>query len=223
MEDPVPAVLARLARSGVSVRWRDGKAVFKAAAEPPADIVALINARKAEVSAFLHPEAVRRRLDAEADVLRAPHPADVSDAHWEVAIRGLRVFLAAGHGAEAERLGWPKDELYAVPPLWSRVDLCGVALAIGDREVVGITAAEIRIKTASGSTLAFYRKPQIDYGLVFRERLKQVGLDASKEEFRLRAIEHTVNVCRANTGLDLDAAKKIVLDAIDKAKETTSS
>jgi hypothetical protein len=70
MEVTVPAVLSRLAQSGVSVHWRDGKAVFKAAAAPPADIVALINARKAEVSAFLNPEAVQRRLHAETDVLQ---------------------------------------------------------------------------------------------------------------------------------------------------------
>ena len=61
MEDSVPAVLARLAQSDVSVQWRDGKAVFKAAAAPPADIVALIDARKADISAFLHPDAVQRR------------------------------------------------------------------------------------------------------------------------------------------------------------------
>jgi hypothetical protein len=61
MADSIPEVLTRLARSGVSVRWRNGRAVFSAAAEPPADIIALIDARKAEVSAFLHPEAVRRR------------------------------------------------------------------------------------------------------------------------------------------------------------------
>ena len=66
MADSVPAVLGRLAQDGVSVQWRDGKAVFKASAEPPSDVVALIDARKAEVSAFLHPDAVQRRLEAEA-------------------------------------------------------------------------------------------------------------------------------------------------------------
>ena len=29
MEDTIPAFLRGLAQSGVSVRWRDGKAVFK--------------------------------------------------------------------------------------------------------------------------------------------------------------------------------------------------
>ena len=28
-------------------------------------------------------------------------PPDVKDAHWEAALRGLKVFLEAGHGAEA--------------------------------------------------------------------------------------------------------------------------
>jgi hypothetical protein len=160
MADSIPAVLAQLAQSGVSVRWRDGKAVFKAAAAPPADIVTLIDARKAEVSAFLHPEAVQCRLDAEAEVLRAQQPPDVTAPQWEAALRGLRSFIELGHADEALRLGWPRDELYAVPPLWSRVDLCGAALAVGDREIVNITSTEIRIKTASGATLGIYRRPQ---------------------------------------------------------------
>ena len=58
MEGAVSAVLTRLAQCGVSVRWRDGKAVFRAEAAPPAAIVALIEARKAAISAFLHPDAV---------------------------------------------------------------------------------------------------------------------------------------------------------------------
>jgi hypothetical protein len=155
MEETIPAVLAQLAQSGVSVRWRDSKAVFRAAAAPPTGIVALINARKAEVSAFLNPEAVQRRFDAEAEVLRAPRPPDVSDGHWEVALRGLRSFIELGYAAEAERLGWPRDELYAVPPLWSRVDLCGCALLIGDREVVNVSSTEIPDQDCLGRDVGF--------------------------------------------------------------------
>jgi hypothetical protein len=74
-------------------------------------------------------------------------PPDVSDAHWETAVQGLHAFLASGHGAEAEALGWPRDELYRVPELWSQIWLCGVALLIGDAVVTSVTATEIRIKT----------------------------------------------------------------------------
>jgi hypothetical protein len=145
-------------------------------------------------------------------------PPDVKDAHWEAALRGLKAFLEAGHGAEALRLGWPKDELYAVPLLWSRIDSCGAALLIGDREIVNITSAEIRIKAASGSTLAFYRKPQVDYGVAYCARLKMVGDDAYKEEFQLRALEATVSLYRSNhPGVDIDAAKAAVVAAIKKA------
>ena len=115
-------------------------------------------------------------------------PPDVKDAHWEAALRGLKAFLEAGHGAEALRLGWPKDELYAVPLLWSRI-IVRPALLIGDREIVNITSAEIRIKAASGSTLAFYRKPAVDYGVAYRARIKELGDDGLKEEPRLRAFE----------------------------------
>ena len=69
-------------------------------------------------------------------------PHDVNDAQWDVAMRGLRTFLATGRADEALRLGWTKDELFRVPPVWARVDLCGAALLIGDREVVEVTPAE---------------------------------------------------------------------------------
>jgi excisionase family DNA binding protein len=59
-----------------------------------------------------------------------------------------------------------------------------------------------------------------DFAAIYRERIKLVGGDPGQEEPRLRAIEFTVNACRANTGLDLEQAKRIVLAAI--AKETTS-
>ena len=147
-------------------------------------------------------------------------PPDVRGADWQAAMDGLWVFLAAGHGAEAERLGWPKDELYAVPPLWSRGDLCGAALLIGDREVIGITPNEIRIKTSSGATPAFYRKPQVDYGVAYRARLKTAGEDSTREEVQLRALEAVVNLYQANhPDADIDAAKAAVLAAIAKPKE----
>jgi hypothetical protein len=229
MADSIPSVLCRLARDGVSVQWRDGKAVFKATAEPPANIVALIDARKADVSAFLHPDAVQRRLDAEADPLLAPCPADLdaSDIHidddveirvhvrWKAALRGLRAFLANGYGDEAERLGWPRNELYAVPPVWARVDLCGAALLVGDCEVVEVTAKAIRIRTASGAIQAFYRRPEIDYGLVFSERRRLLVRDVDEDEAWCRAFEHTVAFCRSHTGLDLESAKNMVLSAIN--------
>jgi hypothetical protein len=216
MEASIPAVLGKLAQSGVSVQWRDGKAVFKAAAAPSADIVALIDARKAEISVFLHPEAVQRRLDADADVLRAEPPPDVDAARWEIAQTGLRAFIAAGHGAEAERLGWPKDELYAAPPLWARVDLCGAGLLIGDREVVAVTADRIQIKSASGAILSFYRKPEVDYRLVYETRRKALVLNLGADEAHFRAVDFAINFCRQHSGVDLEEAKKQVWGAIAK-------
>ena len=226
-EVTIPAVLVRLAQSGVSVRRRDDKAVFRAAAAPPSDIVALIEARKADISTFLCPEAVQRRLDAEAEVLQAPCPPDVSDDRWETALDGLRAFIAAGYGAEAERLGWPRDELYGVPRLWSQIHLCCAGLAVGDRTVTEITSEAIAILTSSGAVQRIYRKPAIDYGVMFEARLKHIrgNYADGAEEPRLRAIEHTVNAYRQNhPGVTIEEAKAEVLAAIKRSstKETTA-
>ena len=56
--------------------------------------------------------------------------------------------------------------------------------------------------------------PEPDYRALYDARLKLFGDDACKEEFQLRAIEHAVNVYRAQTGVGIDAAKCAVLEAI---------
>jgi hypothetical protein len=210
----ISAVLSRLAQSGVSVRWRDGKAVFSAPTEPPSDVVVLIDAHKGEISDFLRPEAVQRRLDLEADLLRAPCPPDVDDGRWEAALRGLRSFLTNGHGAEAEALGWLRDELYVVPPMWSRVDLCGVALLIGDATVTEITPTAIRIKTASGAPQALYKRPEFDIALAYSARIKSLGDDGLKHEPRLRAVEAVVLSYQTHRNCSFEEAKRVVLAAI---------
>ena len=216
MEGSIPAVLGQLGQHGVSVQWRDGKAVFRAAAAPPADIVALIGARKTDISSFLHPDAVQRRLDVEAEVLRAPRPPDVNGDRWATALDGLRAFIGNGYADEALRLGWSKNELFRVPELWSQIHLCGVGLLVGNREVVSVTPTEIRIKTSSG-TLAFYRETEIDYGVAYRARIKQIGDDALNEENRLRALEAVVNLFRTHhPDASIDEAKTAVLAAITR-------
>ena len=148
-------------------------------------------------------------------------PPDVSNHQWQVAQRGLWAFLFSGQAEKAMRLGWPNDALFGVPPVWARAELCGAGLLIEDREVVEISADAIRVKAPSGSVLAFYRKPQPDFGLVYETRLKLIrgNYPADSKEPRLGALEHTVRFCCDQTGADLEQAKKRVLATIAKAKE----
>jgi hypothetical protein len=155
-----------------------------------------------------------RHLPLLCDIEEA-RPPDATDAQWDAAMSGVRAFLASGRADEALRLGWPHDELFAVPPLWANVALCGAALLIGDREVTAVTADKIQIKSESGSILSFYRRPQPDYGLVYRERLKALrGLGGDEPHFR--AFDFTVNFCREHSGCDLEQAKALVRAAIAK-------
>jgi hypothetical protein len=146
-------------------------------------------------------------------------PDDANDAQWDVAMRGLRTFLATGGADEALRLGWTKDELFRVPSLWARGDLCGVGLLIGDREVVEVTSAEIRIKTASGATLAFYRRPEPDLALVYRERVKLLRRDVDEAEARARAYDFAVAFHQGHYGSDLPTAKSAALAAVEEAAQ----
>jgi hypothetical protein len=144
----------------------------------------------------------------------ATRPPDLSDDRWQAAMRGLAAFIAGGWADQAEVAGWARDELFRVPELWSQIHLCGVALLVGDNEVTAVTPNEIRVRTSSGSSQAFYRKPATDFGLVFRERFELIAGSVGAEEGRLRAIEYAVGVYRAQTGVGIDAAKCAVLEAI---------
>ena len=219
-------IIARAAVLGVrlSVNERNGRLHVEGQGDAPKPLLNRVREMRDQLvlaltqGAHARLDLARERHRPLLDDVRWRGPPDVRDADWQVAIDGLWVFLAAGHGDEAERLGWPKDELYAVPPLWSRVDLCGAALLIGDRQVVNITSNEIRIKTASDGTLAFYRRPEVDYAVAYRARIKMAGEDSTREEVQLRALEAVVNLYRSHhPNADVDTAKTAVLAAIKEA------
>ena len=66
-------------------------------------------------------------------------------------MHGLKRFVDDGWSDKAALLGWTGVELYRVPPKWSRIDLTGAALLIGDRQVIAVTEASIVIETPSGA------------------------------------------------------------------------
>jgi hypothetical protein len=178
-----------------------GKVEFRSAAKPPDEMIALTDALEPAIVTVLRPsgdcrsvlDLARERHRPLLESVERRRPLDVGDDRWQEATDGLWVFVASGHGAEAERLGWPSDELYRVPELWSQIHLTGCALLIGDREVVDITVAEIRIKTASGSTLAFRRKPAVDYRLVYETRRKSLIPNLGHDEAHFRALDFAIN------------------------------
>ena len=122
---------------------------------PSAELVAQLKAVKPDLLRIL-----AGRVAARAIINTAEPPSDCSPQRWEVARRGLRRFMKDGWGDQAALLGWTPEELYAVPVVWGRVDLCGAALLIADRRVVAITEATITTVGVTGSHLKFYRAPR---------------------------------------------------------------
>jgi hypothetical protein len=208
-------VLWLLFSRGVSAVW-DGTAVVISPPDSTAD------GAIEELEAVLRPNAdgrsylqrARERHTRFLQEVEAAKPADATGREWRRGIEGLESFLFSGWADEALRLGWSKAELYAIPPLWARVDLCGAGLAIGDRTITEITADAISILTPSGSTLRICRRPAVDYAVAYHARLKMVGEDAGRAEFQLRALEATANLYLANNpGTSIDEAKIAVLAA----------
>ena len=185
------------------------------------DIIATLRRQENEARAKLGLTPLADPLERRRPLLETvedSRPPDVSDNHWQTALRGLRAFLTAGHGDEAERLGRPRDELYRVPERWSQIHLCGAALLIGDSEVIEVTSTEIGLKiTVSGSIQTFRRPPAIDYALIYRSRLKQIAGNyrGDSDEPHFRAVEWAIAEFRRNNpDADLRRASAAVHDAL---------
>jgi hypothetical protein len=78
-------------------------------------------------------------------------------SRWDLAMHGLRRFVADGWGDQAALLGWTKEEFYRVPRLWSQIHLTGAALMIGGQRVIALTEASIVIRAQTGSQLKHRR------------------------------------------------------------------
>ena len=142
--------LAAAESAGVKITL-DGDGLILEADPLPPDIVALLRAVKPDLLRVLASrEAARAALNAAA-------PPDRLPQRWVAAQESLRRFVRDGWCDQAALLGWTTDELYRVPHLWSRVDLTGAALLVGERRIVALTEASIVIETLSGSRLKFRR------------------------------------------------------------------
>ena len=142
--------LAAASAAGISITL-DGDGLILEAPKLPPDVVALLKSVKSDL---LHMLAAR---EAAEEVLSASPPTDCPEKRWREATRGLERFLAEGWGDKAALIGWTSEELYRVPPLWSRIDLTGAALLVGYRRVTAVTADNIVIESRSASQLRFRR------------------------------------------------------------------
>jgi hypothetical protein len=129
----------------------DGLILETQSPELPPDVVEVLKAAKPDL---LH---VLEWREAAKATLAAAAPDDCSEDRWTNAMRGLHRFVVEGWADRAALMGWTKDELYRVPRFWSRVDLTGAALLIGQSRVIAVTEASIVIETQSGLQLKFRR------------------------------------------------------------------
>jgi hypothetical protein len=142
--------LAAASAAGVAVTL-DGDGLILEAPKLPPDVVNLLKSVKPDLLRVLTARKAAR------EALAARPPADCGESHWKPARRGLERFIAEGWGDRAVLLGWTAEELYHLPPLWSRIDLTGAAWLVGFRRVTAVTTDNIVIESRSGSQLKFRR------------------------------------------------------------------
>jgi hypothetical protein len=142
--------LATASAAGVTITL-DGNELILEAPKLPPDVVGLLRGVKADLLRVL---AAR---EAAHTALAAKPPSDCPESQWKPARRGLERFIADRWGDQAALLGWTAEELYRVPPLWSRIDLTGAAWLVGFRRVTAVTADNIVIESRAGSRLKFRR------------------------------------------------------------------
>ena len=70
--------------------------------------------------------------------------------------------LTEGWADKARACGWSDTELFALPPLWSRLDLTGCAWLLGDKKVIEVSAGAITIETERGARQRLRRSPAVN-------------------------------------------------------------
>jgi len=98
--------------------------------------------------------------------LQLKPPAMVPVERWRQCVEDGSKFLAVW-GEQAEALGWTSADLFALhtPPAkphpsysrLSRYDATGLVWALEGRDVIALTAEGAVIRTATGTTLTYYR------------------------------------------------------------------
>ncbi len=133
--------------AGVRVKLQSGRIMIGYKQELSETVVDLLRGNEAALLMILSAR------EAAISKLTTKPPDNCSDAHWAEAMRGLKRFVDAGWTDKAALLGWTAVALYRAPPLWSRIDLTGAALLIGDRRVIAVTKDSIVIETPTGAPL----------------------------------------------------------------------
>jgi hypothetical protein len=90
---------------------------------------------------------------------RCPNAIPVD--RWQMAVEDARGFLWQW-AEQSEALGWTPDDLFGLHPTapLARYDAMGLVWLLRGTKVVAITATAATIRTATGGTLTFYRKPR---------------------------------------------------------------
>ncbi len=96
-----------------------------------------------------------------ADLL-AMAPSSSCPAGWWQTLREDAYRFLRDHAAEAHQVGWTVHDLFAVDrraPM-ARLDHMGLVPLLNGRAVVALSKDQAAIKTPSGGTLTYYRRPE---------------------------------------------------------------
>jgi hypothetical protein len=105
----------------VKSAWAGAAVEFSSPAAQPPYVAAALDAGERTIAAMMKPgsdgrsflDHVRERDSPLLEAVEAARPPDVTDDRWLTAVDGLKVFPLAGHGDEAESLGWPETSFIA--------------------------------------------------------------------------------------------------------------
>ena len=206
-----------LASRGVSATW-DGSAVVLAPPDPMADD---------KLEAVLRPDADGRPISSERAsgmrrfCERSKRQARGRDKRqWRPAIEGLE-YSSSPVGLTKPCASAGRRTNYFVPGLWSHIHLCGAALLIGDREVVGVTPNGFESRLLRARRWPSIASPRSTTASpTVRASSSSVTTPARKSFSCARSRPSSAFTAANNPSADIDEAKAAVLAAIAKAKET---
>ena len=152
-------VIAVARRLGVKLSLDgDGKLVAETKAGPlPASLFDLLKRARDDLVHIL------KWRDPEQAPFGIKRPLDATEVQWDAALLGLHHFLGGGWSDSALALGWSHPELFNVPARWSQIRLTGVALLVGEWNILSIESGALVVSRpwSPSSQLKFRRQDDL--------------------------------------------------------------
>ncbi len=147
-------------RHGVELEPRGELLHYRAAAQPPPEVLEALREHKPEIMAALatvSPSTPQEWLEGVSGLRAMPAPEGMAPESWMLFLASCNAFMEGPWPGKAASLGWTAHNLFgchALKPV-ERVDRMGLLWLLGGGRIAALTSESATIEMPSGSRLTY--------------------------------------------------------------------